>query len=156
MKAFRFTLEAVRTLRQRQEHEALEQYVGALLERQRALNSLEAIEERISQDFARMRQLLGGRCGAGQAAQAHSYHRTLEKQRDDALAGLGLAERRVQAASRAMLAARQRREMVEVYRDKQRAAHQRLEWREEQKIQDEFAIRRVTALKTVQTQSAHE
>ena len=42
--------------------------------------------------------------------------------------------------------------MVEIYREKQRAAHQRLIWREEQKIQDEFALRRVTALNSVPTQ----
>jgi flagellar export protein FliJ len=156
MKAFRFTLEAVRTLRQRQEHQALEQYAQALVARQQALGLLEAIEERIGLDFARMRQLLAGGCDAGQAAQAHSYHRSLEKRREDGLAALGLAERRVNATCQAMLAARQRREMVDVYRDKQRAAHQRLEWREEQKIQDEFGLRRVTALNSVQTDSAHE
>jgi flagellar export protein FliJ len=156
MKAFRFTLEAVRTLRQRQEHQALEQYAQALLARQQALDALDAIEERIGLDYARMRRLLAGRCDAGEAAQAHSYHRSLEQRREDGVATLGLAERHVHAASQAMLAARQRREMVEVYRDKQRAAHQRLEWREEQKIQDEFGLRRVTALNSVQTQSAHE
>jgi len=156
MKVFRFSLEAVRTLRQRKEQEAMEQYSRALLARQQVLDLLEAIEERISRNFARMRELLAGGCSAGQAAQAQSYHRSLEKHRDDCVAALGLAERRVQAAFKAMLAARQRREAVEVYRDKQRAAHSRLEWREEQKIQDEFALRRVTALNPVPTQSTYE
>ena len=156
MKAFRFTLEAVRTLRQRKEQEALEQYARTLLARQQVLDLLEATEQRINRDFARMRQLLAGGCSAGQASQAQSYHGSLEKHRDDCVAALGLAERRVQAAFQEMVAARQRREMVEVYRDKQRAAHSRLEWREEQKIQDEFGLRRVTALNSAQTQYAHE
>jgi flagellar export protein FliJ len=156
MKAFRFTLEAVRILRQRKEQEAMEQYARALLARQQVLELLEAIEQRISRDFARMRELLAAGCSAGQAAQAQRYHCSLEKHREDCVAALGLAERRVQAAFQAMLAARQGREMVDIYRDKQRAAHSRLEWREEQKIQDEFALRRVRAPNSVPTQSAHE
>jgi len=55
-----------------------------------------------------------------------------------------------------MLAARQQREMVDVYREKQHAVHQRLELREEQKILDEFAIRRVTALNSAQSDTRHE
>jgi flagellar export protein FliJ len=156
MKAFRFTLEAVRTLRQRQEQEALEDYARALLARQQVLDLLTDMDQRIGRDFVQMRKLLAGRCTAAQAAQAQNFHASLEKKRDDCVTALGKAERRVNAASRAMLAARQQREMVEVYRDKQQAAHQRLALREEQKILDEFAIRRVTALNSVSTDSHHD
>jgi hypothetical protein len=56
MKAFRFTLEAVRTLRQRQEHEALEHYARALLARQQVLDlRWRPIDQRIGRDFAQMR-----------------------------------------------------------------------------------------------------
>jgi flagellar biosynthesis chaperone FliJ len=55
-----------------------------------------------------------------------------------------------------MLATRQQREMVDVYREKQQAVHQRLELREEQKILDEFAIRRVTALNSAQADTHHD
>jgi flagellar export protein FliJ len=156
MKAFRFTLEAVRTLRQRQEHEALEDYIRALLARQQALQLLEDIDQRIGHDFAQMRQLLAGGCTAVQAAQAQNYHCSLQNKRDDGVAALGQAELRVNSASRAMLAARRQREMVEVYREKQHALHQRLDWREEQKIMDEFAIRRVTALSSARTNTYHD
>jgi flagellar export protein FliJ len=156
MKAFRFTLEAVRTLRQRQEREALEDYIRALLARQKALNVLEEIDQSIGRDFAEMRQLLAGSCTAVRAAQAQNYHRSLEIKRDEAAAALAQAERRVNEASQAMLVARQQREMVDVYREKQHALHQRLEMREEQKIMDEFAIRRVTAPVSAQTDTYHE
>jgi flagellar export protein FliJ len=156
MKAFRFTLEAVRTLRQRQEHEALEEYIRALLARQQAFNFLAAIDESIGRDFAQMRQLLAGGCTAAQAAQAQNYHCSLEKKRDEGVDALGQAERRVNNASKAMLAARRQREMVDVYREKQQALHQRLEWREEQKIMDEFAIRRVTAHNSARTDTYHD
>jgi len=156
MKAFRFTLEAVRTLRQRQEHQALEEYIRALLARQQALSSLEAIDQIIGRDFAQMRKLLSGGCTAAQAAQAQNYHFYLEQKRDQGAAALGEAERQVNEASKAMLAARQQREMVEVYREKQQAQHQRLEIREEQKFMDEFAIRRVTALSSARTDNYHD
>jgi flagellar export protein FliJ len=156
MKAFRFTLEAVRTLRQRQEQEALENYARALLARQQVLDLLADMDYRIAHDYAQMRQLRAGRCTAAQAAQAQNFHASLEKKRDDCVAALGQAERRVNAASQAMLAARQQREMVDVYREKQQAVHQRLGLREEQKTLDEFAIRRVTALNSAQSENHHE
>jgi flagellar export protein FliJ len=103
-----------------------------------------------------MRQLLAGGCTAAQAAQAQNYHCSLEKKRDEGVDALGQAERRVNNASKAMLAARRQREMVDVYREKQQALHQRLEWREEQKIMDEFAIRRVTAHNSARTDTYHD
>ncbi len=156
MKTFRFTLQAVRTLRQRQEQEALEHYALALLARRQALGLVEAIDQRIGRHFVQMRQLLAGGCPAAQAAQAQNFHRSLEDQRKESLAALGQAERRVQAASQAMLATRQKREMVDVYREKQQAVHQRLALREEQKTLDEFALRRVTALNSAQTVADHD
>jgi flagellar export protein FliJ len=156
MKAFRFTLEAVQTLRQRQEHEALEEYIRALLARKQALSVLEAIDASIGRDFAQMRKLLAGGCTAAQAAQAQNYHYALEQQREQSAAALGKAERWVNEASKAMLNARRQLEMVEVYREKQQAQHQRLELREEQKIMDEFAMRRVTALSPARTDYYHD
>jgi flagellar export protein FliJ len=156
MKAFRFTLEAVRTLRQRQEHEALEEYIRALLARKQALSVLEAIDESIGRDFAQMRKLLAGGCTASQASQAHNYHYALEQKREQSAAALGIAERWVNEASKAMLNARRQLEMVEVYREKQEAQHQRLELREEQKMMDEFAMRRVTALSSARTDYYHD
>jgi flagellar export protein FliJ len=156
MKAFRFTLEAVRTLRQRQEQEALESYARALLARQQVMQALEDMDQRVGRDFEQMRSLRAGRCTAAQAAQAQNFHASLEKKRDDCLEALGQAERQVNAACRAMLAARQQREMVDVFRGKQQAVHQRLLAREEQKIMDEFAIRRVTALNSAQSNYRHD
>jgi flagellar export protein FliJ len=156
MKAFRFTLEAVRTVRQRQENDALENYARALQVRQQAVDLLEAIHQRIGDDFVQMRHLLSAGCTAAQAAQAQNYHRSLEIMRSDGLASLEQAERRVKAAFQAMLAARQQREIVDVYREKQQGVYQRAEMRAEQKVQDEFAIRRVTALHSAQTHADHD
>jgi len=75
-------------------------------------------------------------------AQAGDYERVLEKQQAEQVAALALAERRAHAAFLAMIAARQRKKMVEIFRAKQYARHQRAEWREEQKLLDDLASRR--------------
>jgi flagellar export protein FliJ len=146
MKAFRFTLEAVRTVRQRRENEALEEYSKSLAARQQVLDAVAIVEEQIARDFEHMRKLLTEGCSASAASQSQTFHLSLEKKRDELLAALGAAERRVNAASRLMLAARQQREIVDIFRDKQVATYQREELREEQKALDEFAGRRSTAL----------
>ncbi|HEX3718722.1 MAG TPA: flagellar export protein FliJ [Verrucomicrobiae bacterium] len=146
MKAFRFTLEAVRTVRQRRENEALEKFAQALLARQVVLDLLESIDERIGQSRAQIRKLLTDGCGALEASQAYDCQSALEKRRDECVAALGQAERRVNAASQAMLAARQQREIVDIYCDKQKALYLRMEMREEQKILDEFSTRRAPTL----------
>jgi len=142
MKAFHFTLEAVRTLRQRQENDTLEQYSRALLIRQQALAALETARDRIQAHWAEMRRLLSARCAASHATQLQDHYRTLEQRQQECVAALRAAERGVQAASQLMLLARQQREIVDIYRDKQEARHQRLVAREEQKALDEFASRR--------------
>jgi flagellar export protein FliJ len=142
MKAFRFTLEAVQVLRHRQEQQAMENYVHALLSRQQVLDRLEAARERIRLNQQEINRLLAAACAAAQLAQASHYARVLEKQQADQIAALALAERRVQAAFQAMLTARQRRKMVENLHAKQLAIHQRAEWREEQKLTDDLASRR--------------
>jgi flagellar export protein FliJ len=149
MKTFRFSLEAVRTVRQRQENEALEQYAQALLVRKQAFDALEAMDGWLGRDSAQLQKLLADGCSGATAAQAHQFHRSLEKRRDDCIAALGAAERRVNAASQKMLAARQQREIVDVYCEKQLARHQRLVLREEQKLMDEFAGRRATSFHAV-------
>ncbi|HWD18206.1 MAG TPA: flagellar FliJ family protein [Verrucomicrobiae bacterium] len=142
MKAFRFTLEAVHTLRLRQENDALEQYSRALLIRQQALAALETVRDRIQANWVEMRQLLAGLCAAAQMRQLQDFHRALEQRQQECVAALRAAERSVHAASQNMLLARQQREIVDSYRDKQIARHQRAEAREEQKVIDEFAGRR--------------
>ncbi len=142
MKAFHFTLEAVRTLRQRQEQIAMEQYAQSLLARQQALDRLAAVQRELSACFQELRDKLAAGCAASIAAQAHDYHRALARRRDELSAALGLAERRVNAALQAMLGARQQREIVDKFFDKQKLRHSREVTREEQKFLDDLASRR--------------
>lgn len=146
MKRFRFTLEAVRTVRQRQEQDAMDQFARTLLARQQAVERLEAVQQRLTAGFHELRHLLSSGCEAATAAQMQAYHRALEKQRDECLAAVGLAERRVNAAFNVMLMARRQREIVDKGREKQQASYQREIAREEQKFQDDLAGRRTSSI----------
>jgi flagellar export protein FliJ len=142
MKPFRFTLEAVRTLRQRQEQNATERYVQALLTRQQALDLLDGLQRELNEGWQELRVQLAKGCSASHAAQAHDYHRALAKRRDEASEALGIAERRVNATLQTMLSARQQREIVDKSCEKQKARHLRDQLREEQKRLDDLAGRR--------------
>lgn len=120
----------------------METYVHSLLARQQAADRLETARGLILLNQQEINRLLAHGCAASLLAQAHLYELALEKQQTDLILALTLAERRLQAAFQAMIAARQRRKMVENLRAKQQARHQRDEWREEQKLLDDFASRR--------------
>jgi flagellar export protein FliJ len=145
MKAFHFTLEAVRTVRQRQEQKAMEGYAQALLGRQRALENLDAAQRQLNAAYQEMRQKMERGCTAAQAAQMQAFNQSLVKRRDEFTTALTVAERRVNLALRAMLTARQQRGIVDKYHDKQKLRHQREEIRIEQKHTDELASRRTNS-----------
>jgi flagellar export protein FliJ len=146
MKSFHFTLESVRTLRQRHEQEAMDQYARTLLARRQAVDRLEAVQQKLNAGWQELRQLLARGCEAASAARMHEYHRSLEKRRDDFITALGVAERRVNVALQAMLAARREREIVDKFFDKQKARHQREQVRVEQKFLDDLAGRRTASI----------
>lgn len=126
----------------------METYVHCLHARQQAVDRLEAMRGQIRLNQQEINQLLAAGCAASRLAQAHLYERALEKQQTDLILALTLAERRLQTAFQAMIAARQNRKMVENLRGKQQARHQREEWREEQKLLDDLASRRGRAILT--------
>ncbi len=145
MKPFHFTLEAVRTLRLRQEQNAMEQYAQALLIRQQTLDRLDAVQRELNSGWQELRGLLAKGCTASRAAQLQDYHRALGKRRDEVILALGVAERRVNAALQAMLTARQQREIVDKSREKQMARYLREQFLTEQKLLDDLAGRRTVS-----------
>jgi flagellar export protein FliJ len=142
MKPFHFTLEAVRTIRQRQEQVALEQYAQALLNRQLAAERLNSIQAELDECWRELRGHMVKGCSASTVTQSHDYHRVVTRRRDEAISSLGVAERRVNAAMQMMLAARQQREIVDKSCEKQKAHYQREQFRAEQKLMDDLAGRR--------------
>jgi flagellar export protein FliJ len=129
MKRFHFTLQAVRTLRQRQEHAALEQYAHTA-------------QREIDAGWRELRDMLGQGCVAASAVRAQEYHTVLAARRDQCAAALAVADRRMTAAMTAMTQARQQREIVEAHFTKQKTRHERQVIQNEQKMLDDLASRR--------------
>ncbi len=146
MKRFRFTLDALLTLRRRQENDAMDHYGRALLRRQRALEQLAEAQAELQRACREVEGLFSEGCPAARLAQAQSFCRLLQGRRQDREAALGQAERELNLALHEMNDARKQRKVVEKFRDKQRARHERELVLEEQKLMDEFAQRSGGAL----------
>jgi flagellar export protein FliJ len=142
MRAFQFTLEALGTLRRRQEQNAMDQYVQSLIDRRKAIEQLEGAEATLNASWRQWRQQLAAGCSAAEAAQAVVYQRSLAQRRDECKGALENAERRVNTALNAMVQARRQREIVDKCFDKQKARYEREVARGEQKFIDELASRR--------------
>jgi len=142
MKSFRFTLEALRVVRQRHEQKAMEKYAQTLIGKRTALDALEAVEHELARSWNEWREKMARGCTAADAMQAQVYQRSLKLRQEECARTLETAERRVNAAMQAMLIARQQREIVDKYCEHQKARYKREEARNEQKFMDDLAGRR--------------
>jgi flagellar export protein FliJ len=154
MKPFRFTLEALGTVRKRAEQKAMELYAQSLLSRRQALEALDKAEHDLNVLWQELRETLARGCTAEEAAQGHLYQKALVQRRNECAAVVEVAERRANAARQAMLQARQQREIVDKYFDKQQARHQRDQARGEQKFLDDLAGRRGASILTWKPESS--
>jgi flagellar export protein FliJ len=146
MKPFRFTLEAVRIVRQRHEQLAMEEYAQALFSSRQAEDQLEAVRRELDAGCEELRKLLAKSCPVSKAAQTQQYLKSVEKRLNECARALEQAKLRADAALDAMLAARQQREIVDKFFARQKTRHEREELREEQKLLDELAGRRPTSI----------
>lgn len=120
----------------------MELYSQALLARQRALARFHKAQRELELALNESRLILEKGCTASDAARSSEYQQSLGRLRDESSLALGMAERGVNNAMRAMLLARQQREVVDKCFDRQKSKFQREESRGEQKLMDEFAGRR--------------
>ena len=139
MRKFRFTLDSVLTLRQRAEKEMTARYAQALLAQHQVIAQLDLIEKELNASRAEMRHDVTTGAHAAKLSQSLSYLTSLEKRRDHKIADLRNAERQVQSAMQAMLAARQQCEVVQKFFDKQKGRFNYECAREEQKFMDDLA-----------------
>ena len=146
MKSFRFSLQAVLTLRQRQERFALEAYAAALLARHQAVARVKAVEQELAAAWSDLRRRQETGCPAAEMAQAMAFSQVLSRRRDEAVTALMAAERGVNLSLQNLLEARRQRETVDACHDKQRLAHQRNQTRQENRLLDDLAGRRFTPL----------
>ena len=141
MKPFRYTLQPVLILRQRQENEALEACAKRLLARQRALDGLNAVDQQLEALSIHRRLVLADRCLAGELESLRGYSVRLEEIRVAANHAVIGAERELALSMREMLAARQKREAMDKHRGHLRANYDRSLSAEETKLLDDMAGR---------------
>lgn len=143
MKKFRFTLDAVRVVRQREEKNALEAYSAALLARQKALDRLEEIRLQQAQAAEETRQEMSAGCTSGRLRQRQSFHESLRVTLREAEVRFAQAEVVQQNAMQRLVQAKQGREAVEKAFDRQKSSHQKLAMLEEAHLLDELAQRQL-------------
>ena len=145
MKRFEFKLQAVLTLRQRAEQSALEKYSRAIQTRQAAADRLAESEMELSEARRIWLNALADGCPAVQAAQLLGYGHMIEERKRQCEQTLGLADIDLNQASQKMLFARQQREAVETFMDRQRESYDQQLREEERKLIDDLVSRRPQA-----------
>ena len=143
MKRFRFSLQAVQTLRQRLERVAFEAYSQTLVRRQQALDGLQAADRTLALTWVALREYQLEGATAASLAAGNDYCQVLDARRQEAAVAVREAQKAVDVAWKKLVVARQRREAVEKYRQRRWGEYQRAVLREDQKILDEIAQRRV-------------
>ncbi len=140
MKPFQFTLEAVRTLRIRQEKNALERYGQIVQAREQAVAFLWKTRAELETIFHGRLRLAEG-APASDLAQLERWTGEVAARERECLQNIQLIALRVEDAWQDLLKARQEREIVEKFLDRQRERYDRTLDREEQKALDELAGR---------------
>lgn len=150
MKPFRFSLTALRTLRERQEKAAQEKLAAALLERQLALEKLNALDQELATARLEWQQHATAGCTVTQLAQHQLHCAWLDGRCRQAEQQMGAAERSVLAARNALMCAQRERELLERLFDRQKTAHDRALSLAEQKELDDMVSGRFSLMATRQ------
>lgn len=143
MKKFRFTLQALLTVRQQAEQNTLEAYARALATRQEARDRVTTVQRELSEAWQDLSQELTAGTSAAQVSLSQAWCQVLEQRHTAARRQLQDTEAALQKAHQNMLAARQDREAVESYQDNQRRRYDRELMREEQKTLDDLVNSRL-------------
>jgi flagellar FliJ protein len=142
MKRFQFKLQAVLTLRQREEQLALEAYSHALQRRQLAAERLTEVERDLSEARRQWLNALADGCPAVRAVQLQAFCHSLEVCRKEREEAVHQADVDLNQTSHRLLLARQQREAVERYLERQRLEYEGQLRVEERKWIDDLVGRR--------------
>jgi flagellar export protein FliJ len=138
MKKWKFSLEAVRTVKKRLEDEAAQKHSRALVKLGRAKSELSQTENEINAAALMQFSKSGGR-KAGDLLQLNQYVGLLEKQRRERLEQVLRGEKEVALARAHLEKVARDREILERLYGRQRSEHQFHIARQEQKWVDEIA-----------------
>ncbi|HEY1171660.1 MAG TPA: flagellar export protein FliJ [Verrucomicrobiae bacterium] len=138
MKPFRFSLAALRTLRERQEKSAQEKLASTMIGRQRAAEALNALDRELTAARLDWQQHAAAGCAAAQLAQQQMHCAWLDTRCRQAEQALSNAERAVQSARNELVHAQRERELLERLYERQKIAFDRALSLAEQKELDDL------------------
>jgi flagellar FliJ protein len=141
MKAFRFKLQVVLTLREEAEQAAQRLCARAFLGLGQATARLRAAEAEIGANDQRRSAGLASGLRADELEQTRLYGALLEERRTQLAREAARAQQQVEEARHKLLLASRQRETLERLRERQRRVHDYEAARAEQKLLDEFSKR---------------
>ncbi len=139
MKAFRFRLEVVLTLRQEAEQAARRVCARVFADLDRATGRLRAAEAALAADDQRRRARLASPLRAADLDQDRLFSALLDERRAAAAREAARVQDQLEAARQKLLLATRDREILERLRERQRRAYDYQAARAEQKILDELS-----------------
>lgn len=145
MKAFRFPLQPVKTLREQKERNARLRYANALRQQETAINEVNAANEALELSWVGLKQELSSGATTGQVRRTRAWCNALEIRLGERLRAMQKARIGVSTAWQEMLQATRERESMDCFYDRGKAAYDREVQRQEQKTLDELAVQRALA-----------
>lgn len=142
MKPFHFSLHAVRTLRQRQEQQALDTFGQAVRERQLALDRQREAETRRVKAWRSLDELRLTGAPAFRINQMRGHLLVMDEEIQGCVKACATAQETANTAWEQLQDARQQLELVEKFFVRRRDEYERMLREEEQKQLDEMAGRR--------------
>jgi flagellar FliJ protein len=146
MKKFNFTLQALQTLRGRQERQAFERYADAVQERTRAMERLSKVQQELDAGLSQLRQQLSVGGQVMDILHIELWCQSVESRRNEGQKEMDTAHANVEQTWRRLIEARQSREAVDKFFENQKRRYDRELAHEEQKELDELARRCTPAI----------
>jgi flagellar export protein FliJ len=144
MKAFKFTLQALRTLREQQEQKALQDYGKALTAQERAVSRMDSARRELEESMAhfQVRVVEGG--PAQSLSQLQDWNQALERQCQACEHAAKVARNQARLAFARLLSARHATAVINKLYEEQQRRYRREQRRHQQKVLDELASQRHT------------
>lgn len=138
MKAYRFRLDSVLTLRTWEEERARTAYGQALQQERKFVDQLRAVEQRIERDTELMRGAVAGTVQPEERTARWRHLLLLERERSDTAQKLVSARRIREQKMKLLVDAHRRVQILDKLKSRQKQAHQAEAARQEQRELDEL------------------
>jgi flagellar export protein FliJ len=142
MKAFRFSLQSIRLLREQKERNAQKRFAEALRACEEAALLLQATSDELAAGWTSLCSDLAAGVTATKLVRTRAWCNVLESRQKELSAALDRARRAMDDAWREMMRATRDREALDRYHDKCRRAYDLEAQRDAQKMLDELGIQR--------------